>query len=235
MADMISIIIPTLDEEKNITSLLVDLGKQTHPYEVIVSDGGSQDRTVAFAEKFGARIVSGAAGRGGQLRRAAAIARGDILFFLHADSKLDPKSLTAIRSALATQPDLVGGNFDLIFESDDGFSRWLTNFYRWFRSKGLYYGDSGIFVRRTAYDKIGGIPDWPLMEDYRFTRLMEDTGPTICLQSPPLRTSSRRFRGRHPVSIFCGWCWIHMLYYLNVSPAYMARRYYKRRQSWWRA
>jgi len=232
---MISIIIPTLDEEKNIVSLLADINAQEHPYETIVSDGGSQDSTIAIAEKFGARIVSGTAGRGGQLRRAATIARGDVLFFLHADSKLDPDSLAAIRGALCAQPDLVGGNFDLIFDGEDGFSQWLTNFYRWFRSKGLYYGDSGIFVRRTTYDQIGGIPEWPLMEDYRFTRLMEDVGPTICLRSPPLRTSSRRFHGRHPVSIFCGWCWIHMLYYLNVSPAYMARRYYKRRQSWWRA
>ena len=232
---MISVIIPTLDEEKNLSGLLKSLLDQDCVCEIIVSDGGSKDATLDLAQKFGVRITSGPAGRGGQLARAAALARGDILFFLHADSKIDPATLSAIHQALDKRSDIVGGNFDLIFEGTDRFSRWLTGFYRWFRSKGLYYGDSGIFVRREIYDQIGGIPDWPLMEDYRFTRLMEDAGTTTCIHSPALRTSSRRFRNRHPVSIFFGWCWIHALYYLNVSPTYMARRYYKRRQSWWRA
>ena len=120
---------------------------------------------------------------------------------------------------------MLGGNFRLIFPSDDRFSRWLTGFYAWFRSHGLYYGDSGIFLSRAAYDRLGGVKPIALMEDYDLCRRLEAAGPTTCIEEPPLLTSSRRFYGRHPLAIFLGWLWIHGLYYLGVPPERLARLY----------
>lgn len=237
---MISVIIPTLDEAHNLPRLLASLARETAAHEVIVSDGGSGDGTQVLAGHYGAQLIEGPAGRGGQLRRGAEAARGDTLFFLHADCQIKPGTLAAIEMALAASQDLIGGNFELIFDGDDGFSEWLNGFYAWFREKGLYYGDSGVFIRRTNYDAFGGIPDWPLMEDFRFTRLMEryrraGHGDTVCLRNPPLTTSSRRFSNKSPAYIFWHWCLIHGLYYAKFPTAKLAQWYYHDRRRWWTA
>ena len=132
---MISVIIPTLDEAHNLPRLLTALALETMDHEVIVSDGGSNDGTQEIIRRFGAQLIEGPAARGSQLRRGAEIARGDTLFFLHADCQIKPGTLNAINSALAASPDLIGGNFQLIFDGDDGFSDWLTGFYAWFRER----------------------------------------------------------------------------------------------------
>ena len=120
---------------------------------------------------------------------------------------------------------MVGGNFRILFDGGGGFDRWLTGFYAWFRRYGLYYGDSGIYVRREAYRAMGGLRPIAVMEDFDFTRRLERYGETCCIADPPLVTSSRRFRGRHPVAIVWGWLKIHALYYFGVSPDRLARMY----------
>lgn len=237
---MISVIIPTLDEAHNLPCLLEALAAEPTPHEVIVSDGGSGDDSCAIARSSGVRLIEGPAARGAQLRRGADEAAGDTFFFLHADCQIAPGTLAAIERCLARSPDLIGGNFALLFDGDDGFSEWLNGFYAWFREKGLYYGDSGVFIRRRAYDELGGIPDWPLMEDFRFTRLMErhrraGRGDTICIADPPLITSSRRFSNKSPAYIFWHWCLIHGLYYAKFPTAKLAEWYYHDRAKWWAA
>ena len=76
---------------------------------------------------------------------------------------------------------LCGGNFRLLFDSDDPFSRWLDGFYVWLRSHGFYYGDSGIFMRRDVYDTMGGTRPIALMEDYDFVRRLEAHGNACCI------------------------------------------------------
>ncbi len=92
-------------------------------------------------------------------------------------------------------------------------------------SSGLYYGDSGIFVRARIYRALGGIRPLAVMEDYDFSRRLERAGPTCCIAEPPLVTSSRRFHGRRPAAIVWGWLKIHALYHLGVAPARLARLY----------
>jgi hypothetical protein len=82
---------------------------------------------------------------------------------------------------LREQPEVVGGNFRLLFEGKDGFSRWLTGFYALIRRLGFYYGDSGIFVRRAALDAIGGVRPIALMEDYDLVRRLRRAGPSCGL------------------------------------------------------
>lgn len=225
---MISVIIPTLNERLRIERLLETLTRVTPPPEVIVADGGSEDGTVEAARSRGALVLRSALGRGQQLSTGASAARGGILLFLHADSAFPEDGLGRIETVLGADPAVIGGNFRVLFDGGTGFDRWLTDFYAWFRRKGLYYGDSGIFLRREAYEAIGGIRPIALMEDYDLSRRMERYGRTCCIDDPPLITSSRKFRGRRPAAIFLGWLEIHALYHLGVSPERLARIYYRR-------
>ena len=223
---MISIIIPALNEADVLPGLLADLARPAAAAEVIVVDGGSADDTAGIARRAGVRVLRTDAGRGRQLAAGARASHGEVLLFLHADSRFPAGGVQRIAAALAASPGAPGGNFRLVFDGGDSFSSWLTGFYAWIRRHGFYYGDSGIFVRRAVYESLGGIHPFPLMEDYSFVRRLERAGPTLCIEDPPLVTSARRFRGRHPASIVAGWLWIHLLYYLGVVPERLARRYY---------
>ncbi len=222
---MISVVIPTLNEQGRLPGLLAALRRDDPTCEVIVADGGSGDGTVAEARRLGARVVLSPGGRGAQLCAGADAAHGDILLFLHADSRFPAGGLPGIAEALAASPAAVGGNFRLLFDGDDPFSRWLDGFYARIRRHGVYYGDSGVFVRRAAYRTLGGVRPMALMEDYDFVRRMERLGATCCIEDPPLVTSSRRFHGRRPAAIVWGWLKIHALFHLGVRPERLARLY----------
>ena len=222
---MISVIIPTLNEARNLPGLLKALRGEALAHEVLVVDAYSLDGTAAQARDLGARVVMSDPGRGRQIHEGARHARGGILLFLHADSGFPRGGLTAVDRALAASPNAPGGNFRLLFDGDDGFSRWLEGFYAWIRARGVYYGDSGIFVRRDVYQDLGGIRPLALMEDYDFVRRLQRAGETLCIGEPPLITSSRRFRGRRPAMIVIGWLWIHALFLLGVPPDRLARLY----------
>ncbi len=223
---MISVVIPTLDEEAALPRLLATLRRERISGEIIVVDGGSRDGTVEKAREHGVTVIGAESSRGAQLRRGAEAATGDILLFLHADSVFPAGGLAQIEETLSASPRLVGGNFRVVFDGDSGFSRWLTGFYAWFRGRGLYYGDSAVFVRRAVYRAMGGVRPIALMEDFDFTRRLERFGETCCIEDPPLVTSSRRFQGKRPLRIVWGWLKIHALFYLNVSPDRLARLYY---------
>jgi len=228
---MISVIIPTLNEAANLPGLLQRLSAEAAPHEVIVVDGGSRDGTVSIAREAKAQVLRSEPGRGNQLMLGAMVARGETLLFLHADTCFPAGGLFQIERALTRDPACPGGNFRLIFDGDTAFARWLTGFYVKIRARGIYYGDSGIFVRRRVYDAIGGIRPVELMEDYDLTRRLERAGPTCCVEDPPLVTSSRRFEGRRKWSIIRGWLEIHALYYLGVSPKLMVKRYEAQRRA----
>ncbi len=221
----ISVVIPALNEAARLPALIASLRAEDPDCEVIVVDGGSRDGTAALAAAAGARVLACRPGRGQQLALGGEAAAGEALLFLHADSRFPAGGLAAIGQALADAPGVVGGNFRLLFDGGTRFDRWLAGFYAFIRRHGLYYGDSGVFVRAEVYRALGGIKPMAVMEDYDFTRRLERAGPTCCIAEPPLVTSSRRFAGRHPVAIVGGWLRIHGLYHLGVAPARLARLY----------
>ncbi len=221
---MISVIIPTLNEGARLPRLLATLKRQPVASEIIVADGGSDDDTGAIALLSGVKVMATAPGRGGQIRAGAEAAGGEILLFLHADSVFPTGGLGRIEEVLA-DGRIGGGNFRLLFDGPSGFARWLTGFYAFIRRLGVYYGDSGVFVRRRVYDALGGVRPIALMEDFDFNRRLERAGPTCCIADPPLVTSSRRFEGRHPLAIIWGWLRIHALFTLKASPERLARLY----------
>jgi rSAM/selenodomain-associated transferase 2 len=230
---MISVVIPALNEAARIPGLLHTLRAEPVSSEVIVVDGGSSDGTAEAAREAGATlVVSAPRGRGQALAAGAGAARGEALLFLHADCVFPPGGLAALERLLRGRPEVVGGNFRLLFDGNDGFSRWLTGFYALIRRFGFYYGDSGIFVRRAVLEAIGGVRPMALMEDYDLVRRLRRAVATACVAEPPLVTSARRFAGRRPAAIVLGWARIHLLYWLGVDPARLALLYdAERRQS----
>lgn len=223
---MISIIIPTLNEAKNLPLCLEALAKQNRfDVEVIVVDGGSQDKTMTLARDAGCRVVTSEPGRGQQLYHGANLAKGDTLLFLHADTILPEGALKAMADLLESDPKIGGGNFRVFYDGGDAFSTWLTGFCKFIRKLGFYYGDSAIYVRKSVYDAIKGIKPIPLMEDFNLVWKMERFGKTGYIKTPEIVTSARRFEGRAKSEIVWGWIKIHVLYFLNIDPARLAQMY----------
>ncbi len=223
----VSVIIPALNEQSRIGAVVraaAAIGD-----EVIVSDGGSRDGTAELARQAGALVIQAPRGRGPQLHAGALRASGDVLLFLHADAELAPTARGAIEAALAA-PELVGGNFFLRF-APSTWSAWLftlANHHRrrWLR---IYYGDSAIFLRRTAYDELGGFRSIPILEDYDFVRRLERLGRTAYVREVTVEVSTRRFE-RAPLRTLAVWTWIQLLYSaFDVSPERLARYYADKR------
>jgi glycosyltransferase involved in cell wall biosynthesis len=178
---LISIIIPILNNAKNLIAVLDRLAEQVGQYEIIVVDGGSNDGTLTLIERR-ARVISVPdLARGSRLNVGATVANGDVLLFLYPDSRLPPEALLTIERNLKLLPQTIGGNFHLKFERDSLFARFLIYFLKWWRYHGRYYGNSGIFVRREVFEAIGGFQPYNILEDYDFARRMEKYGPTLFL------------------------------------------------------
>lgn len=224
-AGRLSVIVPTLNEEKTIEQTLQPLVGQTE-IEVIVADGGSVDGTVPLARHLGALVVPVRPGRGRQMNAGAALASGDVLLFLHADTKL-PDNFSSIISSALNQAAIAGA-FRLRIDDSHVALRWIE----WganLRSQLLQmpYGDQGLFVRAESFHRVGGYPNWPLMEDYELCRQLRTQG-RIVLTAESARTSARRW---NKLGIFRTTV-INQLtvaaFRLGVSPVRLARWYSSR-------
>ncbi|MFN8393007.1 MAG: TIGR04283 family arsenosugar biosynthesis glycosyltransferase [Bdellovibrionota bacterium] len=222
-APLVSIVIPTLQEERSIGETLSALRKIPEPIEVIIVDGGSTDRTVQIATRFGARICKGPPGRGTQLGAGAATAKADVLFFLHADTHPRPDAVQAMLDALKN-PRTVGGTFRIAFRGGSSASTFLTWLYPRLRFLGLSYGDAGIFVRKSAYEKAGGFQSHPIFEDLDLINRLKRVGSFTRLKAV-VETSSRRFEGRSFTLTFAWWTVLQILYWMGVPPARLGNMY----------
>jgi rSAM/selenodomain-associated transferase 2 len=225
-----SIVIPALNEECSIGATLEAVARLHGSREVIVVDGGSTDRTVEIAARYG-RVIQSGRGRGKQQAAGAKIAAGDVLWFLHADTIPPPSALEAIDFALRDQR-IGGGNFKLCFDGEVRSARQLTIIYPYLRILGLCYGDSAIFVRRSVYETIGGFRDHPLFEDIDLVRRLRKVAEFKTLPVKVV-TSSRRFEHRNFAGMFAVWTLLQVLYWAGVSPERLARLYapVRRRQT----
>jgi rSAM/selenodomain-associated transferase 2 len=220
---VVSIIIPTWNEARSLGETLRFLAALPGPLELIVVDGGSLDRTTAIARTQGARVITTNRGRGHQLHVGARAARGDVLWFVHADTHPPPAATVAILQALA-KAAVVGGNFALSFDGPSRPARFMTWLYPRLRPLGLCYGDATLFVRRSAYEDVGGFRPYPLFEDVDIVGRLRQRGRFVHLPAIA-RTSSRRFEGRNFIFILLWWVILQALYWLGVPPRVLGRLY----------
>ena len=218
----ISVIIPTLNEAKVLEKTLSGLQPELKSHELIVVDGGSADTSVCIAEKYG-RVVISQRGRAKQLNAGAAVATGDILIFLHADIWLESGAFAAAATALAS--GYVGGGFRQKIEGKRVLYRLIERAGD-LRGKYLkmFYGDSGIFLARADFEKIGGFPDVPIMEEMEFSKGLRRLGKTTLL-TPYIHISARRWEKKGIVRTTLKNWLIMLLYFLGVSPEKLARLY----------
>jgi len=219
----LSIVIPTLDEEAVLGAALDEALR--HADEVIVSDGGSSDRTCAIARARGIEPIVGTTGRGNQIRRAVSRASGDVLLVLHADTLLPSTAGRKVRKAVAG--GAVGGGFLVRFEGGPATYRLGERIVNWrTRVVRTPLGDQAQFVTREALERLGGYRDWPILEDLDLIRRLRRLGPIAVIEDP-VRTSSRRFRaGGGLRTVAVNWV-IFGLYFAGVSPHRLARLYPK--------
>ena len=216
----LSVIIPTLNESQNLKHLLEKLATTPGIHEVIVADGGSTDGTMELIETT-ARLARTEPGRGMQLRAGAREATGDILLFLHADV-LPPENVS-VQIERAVEAGYVGGNFRLRYPDGGLLGRWLEFIAPLYRRRRRYYGDSGLFVKRSVYESFGGFPAIPVMEDIEFVRRMERSGDTTYLPGP-MKSSGRRWRGKALRTLLL-WGFMQTAYALGASPWKLDRFY----------
>jgi uncharacterized protein len=222
---LVSVVVPVLDEAAALPALLDHLASLEGRFEVVVADGGSRDGTpdLAAGHPLAPRVVRAPRGRAEQMNAGAAEARGELLVFLHADTRLPP---SAHRSLTTTAAD--GGNFQIRFDGGDRFSRVLGRWYSLQRRLGVYYGDSAIWLRRAVFDALGGFRPLPIMEDYDLARRLERGFRTACLPGPAI-TSGRRWRALGVPRTVLSWVAIRWLFLAGVPPERLARLYRRAR------
>jgi len=190
---LISIVIPTLNESACLEDTLTPIvGLAKDAIEIIVADGGSTDGTLAIAKRMGVRVVSTAKGRGRQMNAGAALASGEVILFLHADTRLPPDFVDQVWQVMSKQ--VVAGAFRLRIAGASLAFRmveWGTNVRS--RVRKIPYGDQAIFVRAKDFYRLGGFRHWPLMEDYEFCHRVRSQGG-LAITGAEVTTSSRRWQ-----------------------------------------
>jgi rSAM/selenodomain-associated transferase 2 len=213
----ISVVIPTLNEAQALPETLAHLQLVPEITEIIVVDGGSRDETVRLAETAGCRVFTSPPGRGGQMRLGAAQAKGDVVLLLHADTWLPATAGRAMLDCLR-DATVAGGGFWKQFRAPSWLMRGsrLRCLPRWLLAARVM-GDQGLFVRREVLEKIGGVPDVPLMEEFALCHRLRHEG-RIMLAGATVSTSARRFAKLGVVRTYLRMGWVTWLYTLGKSP-----------------
>lgn len=220
----ISVIVPVLNEEKSIAATLQAL-LALNPYQTIVVDGGSQDRTVEIARRFAVQVIQSERGRARQMNCGARQADGEVLLFLHADTRLPESAFTDIAGAFGDDASILSGRFDVVLDG----AHWMLPLvgrmisHRSRLSK-VGTGDQALFVRRSVFERMGGYPDIPLMEDIALCRTLKGLGQVACLRSRVV-TSARRWEVDGLWRTILRMWTLKLLYLAGMSPARLKEFY----------
>jgi rSAM/selenodomain-associated transferase 2 len=220
----LSIVMPVLNEAEGLAATLDALAPlRAAGHQLIVVDGGSHDDTVALSRERADPVIDGPRGRARQMNAGAAVALGEVLLFLHADTRL-PHAADE-RIAAAVSRGAVWGRFDVRIE---GRSRWLPLVASMMnlrsRLSGIATGDQAMFVRRDVFQRLGGFADQPLMEDIELSRRLRAIARPACLRAR-VATSGRRWdsRGAWPTIVLM---WrLRWRYWRGAAPEDLAKAY----------
>jgi len=216
----LAVVVPTLNEAAEIGACLQALAPlRGRGNELIVADGGSDDGTPAIARPLCDRVIAAPRGRAAQMNAGARSASGDVLLFLHADTRLPATADDLVVNAMKTR---LWGRFDVEIDSRHSALKvvaWAMNLRS--RLTGIATGDQAIFVRRDAF---GGFPEIPLMEDIAFSKAMKRRGPPVCLTARAV-TSGRRWERRGVLRTIVLMWRLRLLYFFGARPEELARLY----------
>ncbi|MCK5573526.1 MAG: TIGR04283 family arsenosugar biosynthesis glycosyltransferase [Bacteroidetes bacterium] len=221
MEERISVIVPSLNEEALIGGTLRSIRAEAPDIEVVVVDGGSTDRSPEIAGEY-ARVISAPRGRAVQMNKGAQHSSGDVLVFLHADTRIPPGYFSALRDAISMN-GMVGGYSPMDFDASstllDFFSR-LTRKKCWL----FHYGDQAFFVRRKIFEELGGYAEIPIMEDLDILMRLRKKG-ALALLPVPVTSSARRFLAGGVIRAQARNILLVLLYLLGVRPGLLKRLY----------
>jgi rSAM/selenodomain-associated transferase 2 len=189
--------------------------------QIIVADGCSSDATATIALSSGATLVRSSPGRGTQLNAGAAAATGEVLLFVHADTRLPDDFVRHVRETLA-RPGVVAGAFQLRIDAAGGSFRLVEKCVNWrCRYRRMPYGDQAVFTTAAMFNRVGGFPEFPAMEDYELIRRLRRVG-RVAIAPAAVVTSARRWRSRGVwrTTILNQWC--IAAYRLGIAPARIA-------------
>lgn len=219
----IALIVPVLNEARQLRTLAAELGRAAASCEVLVVDGGSSDGTRAGLDALGLRAIDAPRGRAAQMNAGARATGAPILLFLHADTRLCPHAFSAVERAVAG--GAVGGCFRVRIDSDDPRLRLAAGIIN-LRSRLMpsASGDQAIFVRRDAFERIGGYRELALCEDLDLVTRLSRHGRFVLVDGE-VRTSARRWE-RHGVARTIALMWtLRLGYHLGIDPAWLGRFY----------
>ncbi len=225
----LSVVIPCWRDAAALARVLAMLQPLPDVHEVIVADATETDECRALARAAGCAVAHcPRPSRGAQMNAGAALARGDVLLFHHADSALTAAHVAQLHAAM-TDPALIGGGYYRHFDARHPHLRWLEKWARRLNDfGGTIFGDQSVFVRRAHFETLGGFADIPLMEDVEFSRRLRRSGRTRLLD-PPMQSSARRFTRRGPWRTTLTNGALLAAYHCGVAPARLHRIYYAAR------
>lgn len=221
----LSIVVPVLDEASGIGATLESLRElRARGCEVVVVDGGSRDATRAIAAPLANRVIDSPRGRAAQMNAGARACTGDILLFLHADTRLPPGADQSLRLGMR-RSGARWGRFDVAIAGAGPLLRVVArSMNARSRMTGIATGDQAIFVRRDTFESVGGFPEIPLMEDIALSKRLRRVSPPLCLRDRVV-TSGRRWE-RHGAlrTILLMWR-LRLAFALGADPRRLARDY----------
>ncbi len=219
-----TIVMPVLNEAAGIEATLAALAPyRARGIEVIVVDGGSSDRTPDLARRLADRVITAPRGRATQMNAGAAAARGNVLLFLHADTRLPDNADRAVLEGLADS-GLAWGRFDVRINSGGIFRLIAAAMNARSRLTGIATGDQAMFVRRDAFETTGGFPPIALMEDVALSARLKRVSRPLCL-SARVTASARRWQAQGTLRTVLLMWRLRLSYFFGADPAKLARIY----------